>query len=74
MLKGERHISPEFADRAMLKFQISVLDLISDEEVWSNCEAKNPDWLKLAATRKPAARAAERETDPRAPWRESNRK
>jgi len=69
MLKGVRRISPEFGDRAMLRFRISVLDLITEEEMWNSCDAKNPDWLAQAAKRKPVGKSTERESDPRAPWR-----
>jgi transcriptional regulator with XRE-family HTH domain len=69
MLKGVRQITIDFADRVMLKFRISIFDLLSDEEIFNFCEHKNPDWLAVAAKRKAAVRSNERKSDPRAPWR-----
>jgi hypothetical protein len=73
MLKGVRRFSPEFADRAMLKFQLSVLDLISEEEISAFLDEKNPDWLTHSAARKPPSQSAQREKDARAPWRRVDR-
>jgi plasmid maintenance system antidote protein VapI len=64
VLKGARRFRLEFADRLMAKFEISVLDLISQEELWNSCDEKDSDWLIQAAKRKPVARE-----DPRAPWK-----
>ena len=69
MLKGVRRISVEFGDRLMVKFRISVLDLITEEELWRFCDDKNPEWVEEAIKRKPAGQSTQRASDPRAPWR-----
>jgi plasmid maintenance system antidote protein VapI len=69
MLKGVRRINVELGDRLMVKFRISVLDLITEEEMWSFCDDKNPEWVHEVMKRKPAGRTSERVNDPRAPWR-----
>lgn len=69
MLKGARRINVQLGDRLMMKFRISVLDLITEEEIWSFCDDKNPDWVNDVTKRKPAGRSSERANDPRAPWR-----
>jgi plasmid maintenance system antidote protein VapI len=72
VLKGARRFTLEFADQVMSKFQITVFDLISDEEIWNYFDEKNPDWRIKVAKRKPPVKTVDRESDPRAPWRESN--
>jgi hypothetical protein len=57
MLKGVRHLNAGFADAVMLKFQLTILDFISNEEVWSYFDEKDPDWLAMAAKRKPPAKS-----------------
>ncbi len=74
MLKGARGITGEFADHVMLKFKISILDLITDEEILAFLGDKNEDWLTDMAKRKPAAKSSERDGDPRAPWKEQLRR
>jgi len=69
MLKGARRINTEFADRIMAKFRISILDLISDEEIWNSFDDKNPDWLTQALKRKPAAKSPVRQGNARSNWR-----
>jgi plasmid maintenance system antidote protein VapI len=63
MLKGNRRMSAEFADQAMAKFRISILDLIGEEEIWHSFDDKNPDWLEQAAKRKPAATSPVRQAN-----------
>jgi len=65
MLKGVRRINTDFADQVMAKFSISILDLISDEEMWNSFDYKNPDWLAQAAKRKPASKSPVRQGNPR---------
>ena len=59
----------EFADRIMLKFNITIVDLISEEEMLNSLDEKDPDWLGQAAKRKPPEKAARRENADRSPWR-----
>jgi hypothetical protein len=48
----------------MIKFQMTALDLLSSEEIWSYLDEKNPDWLALAVRRKPPVKE-----DSRMAWR-----
>lgn len=70
MLKGVRKLNVEFSDQILNRFKISILDLISDSEIFDYLDEKNADWLTRAAERKPPARSRVRENDSRAPWRE----
>jgi plasmid maintenance system antidote protein VapI len=60
VLKGVRRLQPQFADRFMEKFGISVLDLLQHSELSAGRNARRGhlDRLESAspATRKPAAR------------------
>ncbi len=69
MLKGVRRINVDFADQVMAKFHISILDLITEKELWDFCEEKNPNWLTQAAKRKPAAKSPVRQGNSRSDWR-----
>ncbi len=60
MLKGVRTMNIEFADKVLAKFQISIIDLIDQEEIWKSFDERE---------RKPPKRSIEREFDPRAPWK-----
>lgn len=71
MLKGVRRLSVEFADRAMLKFRLSMLDLISEAEMLEFLDAKNPNWLTQAAARKPPSQTDKRQNESSAAWRSS---
>jgi hypothetical protein len=57
MLKGVRRVNARFASTVMIKFQLTVLDLISNEEIWSYFDEKDPGWLALAANRKSPAKS-----------------
>lgn len=71
VLKGVRRVNVQFADRVMSKFKISILDLVTNQEMFDALEASNPDWLTAAATRKPPAstgkRGSEEQADLRSP-------
>jgi len=69
MLKGVRRINIDFADQVMAKFHISILDLITDEEIWKSFDDKNPEWLVQAAKRKPATKSQIRQGNSRSDWR-----
>jgi hypothetical protein len=69
VLKGVRRFTIEFADQVMLKFEITILDLITEEEIWNYFDETNPEWLTQAAKRKPTLKSEERATDLRAAWR-----
>jgi len=69
MLKGARRINADFADQVMAKFRISILDLMSEEEIWNFFDYKNPEWLAQAAKRKPAMKSPVRQGNSRSNWR-----
>jgi plasmid maintenance system antidote protein VapI len=71
MMKGVRRLSVDFADRAMLKFGLSFLDLMSEEEILQFLDERNPNWLIKATARKPPSVSEQRKSDSRAPWRSS---
>ena len=66
MLKGARRLSPEFANGVMTKFEITILDLITVEEIWDYFDEKDPEWLASAANRKPPGKSEVRDA-----WRGS---
>ena len=70
VLKGVRRMNVDLADQIMGKLTITIFDLISDQEIWNSLDEKNPDWLTQAAKRKPPVKSPQRESDPRAPWRQ----
>ena len=72
MLKGVRRLNAEYADQIMSKFEITILDLIADEEICNYLNERNPNWLTEAAKRKPPVKSSHREADDRAPWRRAD--
>lgn len=71
VLKGARKLHVQFASALMIKFSITILDLITDEEIWGHLDMKDPKWLSTASTRKPAGKSLSREIETRPFWSES---
>jgi plasmid maintenance system antidote protein VapI len=69
MLKGARRLTIEFADRIMAKFDITIFDLMSFEEMWNYLDDVNPEWTDQALKRKPPVQAAHRSNVSRTGWR-----
>lgn len=68
ILKGVRRLNTEYADQIMSKFEITILDLVADEEICIYLTERNPDLLTEAAKRKPPVKSTNRDADDRAPW------
>ncbi len=64
VIKGARRLNVAIANSVLIKFKISILDLITIEEVWNCLDEKDPEWLSAAKLRKPPAQSG-----PRTVWR-----
>ncbi len=62
VLKGARRLNVQLANQLMIGFSITILDLITDEELREYLDKKNPQWRALNSARKPAAIALDRES------------
>lgn len=61
VLKGTRRLQPEFADRVMTRFGVSVLDLLQEAELSNELRSRQ---CRLTDSRWYAAMASERERKP----------